>query len=243
MNKNNQLIALIEKTDLNLNLKKITFDELKNGKVNNSFIINDIENKRKYVLRINSLKSNQFNINRRNEVKILNAIKEIGIAPKIIFSDPEYNFLITEFIDGSECKSNELTLHDKKTLKNIINDYQKIKIELPKFDYLEHIRKYEKKAFDKSIINTQLLKKLKKFYPLIEEFQNENWSTVLCHHDLNPSNIIKTNKGIKIIDWEFAGLGHKKYDLHSIGLQDKENLFLDQLINIINDLWYEIDNN
>ena len=45
MNKNNQLIALIEKTDLNLNLKKITFDELKNGKVNNSFIINDIENK------------------------------------------------------------------------------------------------------------------------------------------------------------------------------------------------------
>tara|TARA_B100000676_G_C18075715_1_gene847477 strand:+ start:679 stop:1410 length:732 start_codon:yes stop_codon:yes gene_type:complete len=243
MNKNNQLIELIEKTDLNLNLKKITFDELKNGKVNNSFIINDIENKRKYVLRINSLKSNQFNINRINEVKILNAIKEIEIAPKIIFSDPEYNFLITEFIDGSECRSNELTLHDKKTLKNIINDYQKIKIELPKFNYLEHIRKYEKIAFDKSTINNQLVKKLKKFYPLLEEFQNENWPPVLCHHDLNPSNIIKTNKGMKIIDWEFAGFGHKKYDLHSIGLQDKENFFLDELINIINDLWYEIDNN
>ena len=50
MNKNNQLISLIEKTDLNLNLKKITFDELKNGRVNNSFLINDIENNRKYVL-------------------------------------------------------------------------------------------------------------------------------------------------------------------------------------------------
>ena len=48
---------------------------------------------------------------------------------------------------------------------------------------------------------------------------------------------------MKIIDWEFAGFGHKKYDLHSIGLQDKENFFLDALINIINDLWYEIDNN
>ena len=47
MNKNNQLISLIEKTDLNLNLKKITFDELKNGRVNNSFLINDIENNRK----------------------------------------------------------------------------------------------------------------------------------------------------------------------------------------------------
>ena len=88
-----------------------------------------------------------------------------------------------------------------------------------------------------------LVKKLKEFYPLLEEFQNDNWSPVLCHHDLNPSNIIKTNKGMKIIDWEFAGFGHKKYDLHSIGLKDGENFFLDELINIINDLWYEIDNN
>ena len=48
---------------------------------------------------------------------------------------------------------------------------------------------------------------------------------------------------MKIIDWEFAGFGYKEYDLHSIGLQSGENFFLDELINIINDLWYEIDNN
>ena len=65
MNKNNQLISLIEKTDLNLNLKKITFDELKNGRVNNSFLINDIENNRKYVLRINSLTIQTFELEER----------------------------------------------------------------------------------------------------------------------------------------------------------------------------------
>ena len=42
---------------------------------------------------------------------------------------------------------------------------------------------------------------------------------------------------------DYPTKANKKYDLHSIGLQDKENFFLDELINIINDLWYEIDNN
>ena len=41
MNKNSELIKLIEKTDLNFNSKKISFKKLQNGKVNNSFLIND----------------------------------------------------------------------------------------------------------------------------------------------------------------------------------------------------------
>ena len=86
MNKNNQLISLIEKTDLNLNLKKITFDELKNGRVNNSFLINDIENNRKYVLRINSLKSNQFNMRFSNDSLVIGSNDETGtFIPRHIF--------------------------------------------------------------------------------------------------------------------------------------------------------------
>ena len=62
MNKNSELIKLIEKTDLNFNSKKISFKKLQNGKVNNSFLINDDENETKYIIRINSPKSNKFNI-------------------------------------------------------------------------------------------------------------------------------------------------------------------------------------
>ena len=47
---------------------------------------------------------------------------------------------------------------------------------------------------------------------------------------------------MKIIDWEFAGYGHSKYDLHCIGLIDKDDFFFNELINIINDLWHMINN-
>ena len=39
MNKNSELIELIKKTNLNLNFKKISFEKLQTGKVNNSFLI------------------------------------------------------------------------------------------------------------------------------------------------------------------------------------------------------------
>ena len=242
MNKNSELIKLIEKTDLNFNFKKISFKKLQNGKVNNSFLISDDENERKYILRINSLKSNKFNISRKNEIIILNAIKEIEIAPRIIFSDPQLKFLITEYIDGSVCSKNNFSLNDRAILKKIIEKYQKIEIGLPKFNYLKHIKKYQKTISQKSTIDNKLKKRLEKFYPHLENFQNKNWSPVLCHHDLNPANIIKTDKGMKIIDWEFAGYGHPKYDLHCIGLIDKDDFFLNELINIINDLWHMINN-
>ena len=143
MNKNSELIKLIEKTDLNFNFKKISFKKLQNGKVNNSFLISDDENERKYILRINSSKSNKFNISRKNEIIILNAIEEVEIAPKIIFSDPQLKFLITEYIDGSVCSKNDFSLNDRAILKKIIEKYQKIEIGLPKFNYLKHIQKYQ----------------------------------------------------------------------------------------------------
>ena len=243
MNKNSELIKLIKKTNLNFNLKKISFKKLHIGKVNNSFLINDDEDKRKYILRINSPQSKKFNIIRKNEIIILNAIKEIKIAPKIIFSDPQFKFLITEYIDGSIFSKNNFSLNDRVTLKKVIEKYQKIRIGLPRFNYLKHIKEYQKIISQKSIIDYELKKRLEKFYPYLESFQNQNWPPVLCHHDLNPTNIIKTDSGMKIIDWEFAGYGHPKYDLYSIGLEDKDDFFFDELVNIINDLWHMIDNN
>ena len=243
MNKNSELIKLIKKTNLNFNLKKISFEKLQNGKVNNSFLINDDESKKKYILRINSPKSEKFNIIRKNEIIILNAIKEIKIAPKIIFSDPQFKFLITEYFDGYNYSKNNFSVNDRAILKKIVEKYQKIEIGLPKFNYLKHVEKYQKIISRKSKIDNKLKKRLEKFYPYLESFQNKNWSPVLCHHDLNPTNIIKTDRGMKIIDWEFAGYGHSKYDLYCIGFKDKDDFFFNELINIINDLWTVIDNN
>jgi len=35
---------------------------------------------------------------------------------------------------------------------------------------------------------------------------------VICHHDMVPENIIETDRGLFIIDWEYAALGHPGLD-------------------------------
>lgn len=39
-----------------------------------------------------------------------------------------------------------------------------------------------------------------------------DWHPVICHHDMVPENIIETDRGLFIIDWEYAALGHPGLD-------------------------------
>jgi aminoglycoside phosphotransferase (APT) family kinase protein len=39
---------------------------------------------------------------------------------------------------------------------------------------------------------------------------------VLSHHDLNAKNILFGKKGVKFIDWEYAGLGDRYFDLATV---------------------------
>jgi len=38
------------------------------------------------------------------------------------------------------------------------------------------------------------------------------WTPVLCHHDLIPENILETDDGLVLLDWEYASLGHPDFD-------------------------------
>jgi len=83
-------------------------------------------------------------------------------------------------------------------------------------DFLEGHHK--KKLSYKDIVNmAKLIKKMHKIKIL--KYQK---SLVLCHHDLNPKNFI-FSKNIKLIDWEYAYLDDKYFDLASIIVEFKLN--------------------
>ena len=48
---------------------------------------------------------------------------------------------------------------------------------------------------------------------------NISFETVLCHNDLNPQNCIFFNEAIKFIDWEFAGMNDRYFDLASFSVE------------------------
>ena len=224
---------------LDLNLNKIEIKKLVSGKTNQSYLVKD--DFKKYIIRLNSEKSNDYNIDRSRELKILKAIQEISIGPKIIYCDTEYNFLITEFIEGVLLLPNNISSLDKKNLNDLIMKYQKIEIILPKFNYFQHLKKYENFISQNLVINKKLLKKLNNFYPYLNDFQNQGWEPVLCHHDLISSNIIKSNNGLRIIDWEYSAYGHSNFDRCYSDFWEIKDSFFEEFFKILDEMWVMIN--
>jgi thiamine kinase-like enzyme len=44
---------------------------------------------------------------------------------------------------------------------------------------------------------------------------------VLCHDDLLPSNFIDTPEGIRIVDWEYAGMGNRWFDFGNFAVNNE----------------------
>ena len=44
---------------------------------------------------------------------------------------------------------------------------------------------------------------------------------VLCHNDCLPANFIASPEGIRIVDWEYAGMGNRWFDLGNFAVNNE----------------------
>ena len=222
---------------LNINLNETEIIYLGEGKTNESFLLNYENNK--LVLRINSKSNLKLGIDRKRELEILKNLKKTRIVPNIIYCDASYEFLIYEYIEGSNLEISKITKKDKNSLRDLIQIYQEIKVDLPKFDYFNHLSKYRDLLIKNKKIDFFKNNEIDIFFRNLKNFQELDWTPKITHHDLI-SNVIRTKNGFKILDWEYAGNGHPDFDYCSLNLKKENDKFFGQLIKLTNDFWYQI---
>ena len=235
MNTNHKIKFLLKNaSDLDFYIDDAEISYLINGKTNDSYLL-DFK-KFKLVLRLNSKNSSNLGINRQNESLILQSLDKKNIIPKLVYMDLTYEFIIYEYIEGIEL---DIRKTDRKKLSSLIESYQDIQIDLPKFNYFNHVSLYWQKIKEIKQIGNLRENKIEAFLAKLSNFQESNWPALLTHHDLE-TNILVTDSGYKIIDWEYAGNGFHDFDRCSIGLIEK-NEMIDDLIMVMNELWTEIN--
>ncbi len=151
----------------------------------------------KYIVR----KLLREDINRAFEWEVQSIAWKLGITAKPLVYDEANRFMIFEFLDG---------IH-----KNILDNHA-LKLLAVTLEKLHHI-KIDAKPIE-PYINNRTYKVLKSF-EIIEKYPKEY---VLCHNDLNPKNILFT-KEIKLIDFEYAGINDKYFDLASVCVEFQLN--------------------
>lgn len=180
-----------------------------------------------FVLRIGGAKTELLGIDRANEYAATKAAAEIGIAPEVVdFVLPE-GYLIARFIRGREippCEMRETkALHDVAQALKRIHALAPIRATFSPFqvvrDYDRLAREHDVKTFPENYAW------LRERMAVIETtFNHYNSVPVLCHNDLLNGNFLRDeNNQIRILDWEYAGMGDLFFDLANFSAHHELN--------------------
>jgi thiamine kinase-like enzyme len=138
-----------------------------------------------------------------------------GIAPKILYAEPDAALSITEFVE-----SIPLTEHfqsRQELLGAIVNTIRSIHnlAPFPKLvEFLDGVDIFIGQYKATGILPQEVLKEHFAYYAEIQKiYPRHDPDMVSSHNDLNPNNILCDGKKLWIIDWETAFLNDRFVDL------------------------------
>jgi thiamine kinase-like enzyme len=170
-----------------------------------------------YVLRLPGKRTDLLGIDRDAECIATKAAAELGFAPRVVTLMENPPCLVTTFVHGEHVEAGELrasaviaevarnlrALHDSDT-------------ELPtEFDPFRLYENYAETArthgtnvpdgYDAALATARQIEEAVRGMPGHEP--------VPAHNDLLPANFLKGADGMQLIDWEYAGMGDRWFDL------------------------------
>jgi thiamine kinase-like enzyme len=208
--------------------------QLEGGLTNTNYLVE--AGSYRAVLRLNNPDAYQLGVNRQTEIAILKKLQGTNIVPRFYYADS--SILVSEYIDGCAIAAG-------KTLNSTIKQQIQLALDvIQKQDFTDlEVRNYEAycRGYTSQLSASCLSASIKqKIFQIAQQIDTQDWSPVLCHHDLIPENIIQGANGLFIIDWEYASLGHPQFDYLRI-LNDEKTANILQIFQAIMDqLWYAI---
>ena len=182
------------------------------------------------VLRIGGKDTELLGIDRDNEHAATRAAAEAGLAPEVIaFVEPE-GYLVTRFVGGRPVPLEEV--RTATTLREIVGGLQRLHDgpAIPgRFDSFRVVEAYCATATAHGVAVPNAYATAKEVADRIEEARGVQ-PPVPCHNDLLNANFITDGERIWIVDWEYAGMGDRFFDLanfsvnHGLSADENEEL-------------------
>jgi thiamine kinase-like enzyme len=212
--------------------KKLVVKQLGGGLTNRNYRVDaDGES---YVLRIAGADSSKLGIDRAREITSARAAADAGIGPELIAYLPEQNILVARFLKGRQFQAEDM--RQSETLRGVARSLRRyhdhpVPDGLAPFCPFGATRDYFRVVQE---ANVQLPEELGRALDVLNRIETEletDEPNCLCHNDLLAGNFIDDGSTLRIIDWEYAGLGDRFFDLgnfaaHAQLSEDEETLLI-----------------
>ena len=192
--------------------------ELSGGLSNQSYLFqSDIG---QLVLRINGTGSLLPGANRSDEINIWKAADKQGIAPALIFVDPEHRYLVSKYINIKLPPKPQLNTTAVDQAFSLLESCHQLDVKASSINYHNHIKHYWQIIEAKNQpINPDLIKQRKPIQQTLDSLLNSNTPTGICHHDPVTANFVGTPDHLYLIDWEYAANGLQIMDYAALAIE------------------------
>jgi thiamine kinase-like enzyme len=177
-----------------------------------------------YVIRVPGKDTSLLEIDRRAERSANQAAAEVGIAPPFatMLDDPQA--LVTEFVEGEEMSAE--ALREPQVLAEVarsLRAFHDCGLSLTtEFDSFRIVEIYAATARGRGAEIPDAYEKAHAHAKEIEDaLTGAEHDPVPCHDDLLAANFIRTAEGIRIVDWEYAGMGDRYFDLANFAVNNE----------------------
>ena len=185
-----------------------------------------------YVLRIGGDETQYLGIDRRIEYGCTLAASRVGVAPEpIAFLEPE-GYLVTRFIAGPGLPADQIgTEVNIRRVVESLKPYHALDRFPGAFSPFRVAEAYEKTARS---FKVNLPEKMGWYLEKAREIERAMYRAPFtprpCHNDLLNANFIDDGTRIRILDWEYAGMGDLFFDLGNFAVQHEFNDEQDDLL-------------
>jgi thiamine kinase-like enzyme len=200
-----------------------TVVQLEGGITNRNFRVNF--GGTDYVVRLPGKRTALLGIDREAECIANKAAAELGIAPQVAALLSEPSALVTAFVSGREMRADEL--REPETIAEVAHDLRSLHdsgTELPTgFDSFRLVEQYAETGrangseppagYDEALEAAHKIERAVRDQPGHEP--------VPAHNDLLPANFLRDGDRMQLIDWEYAGMGDRWFDLGNFAVNNE----------------------
>jgi thiamine kinase-like enzyme len=175
------------------------------------------------VLRIAGHQTELLGIDRASEHVATQAAAKLGIAPAVLAFIPEHSCLVTAFVPGVPIA--DTVLREPPALIAVARALRTFHEHAPSlptsFDVPQIARDYLALARDRGVELPQMAWDAALLAEQIAAaLSDPEHAVVPCHDDLLAANLLGDGTRIWLVDWEYAGMGDRYFDLGNLSINN-----------------------
>jgi thiamine kinase-like enzyme len=178
---------------------------------------------RDYVIRVPGKDTGLLGIDREAECLANERAAEIGIAPPVAAFLEDPPCIVTEFVEGESLSPEQLRASPQlERVASALRSLHELEQRLSsRFDSVRIVEDYAQVASERGAeVPREYVPALERAREVGAALKGAEHTPVPCHNDLLAANFIQGEDRTWIVDWEYAGMGDRYFDLANFSVNN-----------------------